>query len=429
MNEQKLRAAALLHEFKGENFVFGLGCFGELGHLAAEYGRRVSVVTSGVGKPWGRPIHEATQAALARAGLELAGELIQGAAPNSPFDDVLRLAKTLSEQNPEVVVCVGGGSGIDATKAALCYLALGDKHPDLYEYFGVGVLSKLLRQEERRLLPLVAVQLAAGSAAHLTRYSNITDMRTSQKMLIIDDAAIPPKAVFDYAMTASMSREFTLDGAFDGLAHCLESYLGSKGEKLARQEEVSLLGIELIVNHVGAACRNPGDLAAREGIGLGTDLSGYAIMIGSTSGPHLNSFSLVDLLPHGRACALLTPYYTVFFAPAVEAKLRKVGAIYRKAGYLTEDLDALSGRELGLAVARAMVALCREVGFPTTLNQVKGFNDEYIDRCLQAAKNPALSSKLQAMPVQLTVSEIDEYMGSVLAAATNGDFSLIKTHP
>jgi len=32
----------------------------------------------------------------------------------------------------------------------------------------------------------------------------------------------------------------------------------------------------------------------------------------SISGPHLNSFSLVKYLSHGRACALLNPYYTLF---------------------------------------------------------------------------------------------------------------------
>ena len=77
---------------------------------------------------------------------------------------------------------------------------------------------------------------------------------------------------------------------------------------------------------------------------MGTDLGGYAIMIGGTSGAHLSGFSLVDVLSHGRACALMNPYYTVFFAPAVQEQLRVVGRIYRKYDYMGEDVDALSGR-------------------------------------------------------------------------------------
>jgi len=60
------------------------------------------------------------------------------------------------------------------------------------------------------------------------------------------------------------------------------------------------------------------DMDSRESLGLGTDLGGYAIMVGGTSGPHLTSFSLVDVLSHGRACAIMSPYYTVFFAPAIQ---------------------------------------------------------------------------------------------------------------
>ena len=73
-----------------------------------------------------------------------------------------------------------------------------------------------------------------------------------------------------------------------------------------------------------------------------------------------------------------------------------------------------------------MIALSKEIGFPTTLNEVPGFSDEHINRCLEAAKNPKLESKLKNMPVPLTADQIDEYMGSVLAAAKDGDMSLIK---
>ena len=70
-------------------------------------------------------------------------------------------------------------------------------------------------------------------------------------------------------------------------------------------------------------------------MGLATDLGGYSIMLGGTNGGHLTSFSLVDILSHGRACAIMNPYYVVFFAPAIEEPLRMVGNILKEAG-LTE---------------------------------------------------------------------------------------------
>jgi len=425
-NEARQKAADMLAAWKGENYVFGRGCAGRIGELAARHGKRAVVVASGVGKDWARALLDGVRSSLESAGVEVLGDFVTSPAPNAPFEDVMRIAAAVCERSPEVVASVGGGSCIDATKAAVAYAVLKGKHADLIDYFGVGQVSAMLSADAAAMLPVVAVQLASGSAAHLTKYSNATDVHKSQKMLIVDEAIIPPAALFDYEATTSMSPDFTMDGALDGIAHCLEVLYGAGGDALSRTTPVSLLGTELIVGALKAAVADPADLDAREALGLGTDLGGYAIMIAGTNGPHLNSFSLVDLLSHGRACALMNPYYTVFFAPAIEDRLRGVGAIYARAGYVTTSLEKLGGRDLGLAVAEGMIALSKDIGFPVTLSDVPGFSDEHVARCLTAAKNPKLEMKLKNMPVPLSAETVDEYMGGILAAAKSGDLSLIK---
>ncbi|HOZ45175.1 MAG TPA: iron-containing alcohol dehydrogenase [Candidatus Hydrogenedentes bacterium] len=426
MTEQSRRAYALLDEFKGGAYVRGIHCFGRLGALVAEMGRRASVVASGFGKPWGATLHEAIGCSLAAAEVSLCGDLVRGARPNAPREDVFRIADALRAQDAEVVVAVGGGSVIDAAKAAVAYNALRDIHPDLDAYFGVGQVSALLEASGRSMKPIVAAQLASGSAAHLTKYSNITSLTTAQKLLIVDGAMVPPRSIFDYAMTATASRDLTMDGALDGVAHCLEVLYGAAGASLDRVWRVSLTGIDLIVRHLKRACEAPDDLGAREALGLGTDLGGYAIMIGGTNGAHLTSFSLVDVLSHGRACAMMNPYYTVFFAPAIEDQLRAVGAIYGNAGYGRIDLRRLRGRDLGLAVAEAMLAHARDLGFPTMLSEVPGFSDAHIERALEAAKSAKLEMKLRNMPVPLSAERVDDYLGPVLEAARTGDFDLVR---
>ena len=209
----------------------------------------------------------------------------------------------------------------------------------------------------------------------------------------------------------------------------MEVFLGASEATFDKIKDVALLGIELVVNNLEKVMENPEDEAGREALGLATDLGGYAIMIGGTNGAHLTSFSLVDLTSHGRACALMNPYYTVFFAPAVEKQLRLVGDIYRRAGLINDDLDKLSGRDLGIAVANGMVELSRRIGFPTKLTDLEGFTDEHIERALTAAKDPQLDMKLKNMPVPLSADLVDEYMAPILEAAKVGDFSLIKNMP
>ena len=64
-------------------------------------------------------------------------------------------------------------------------------------------------------------------------------------------------------------------------------------------------------------------------------------------------------------------------------------------------IESLSGRELGVAVARALIDFERQVGLPTTLSEVPGFGPAHIERALTAAKSPQLKMKLENMPVPL----------------------------
>ena len=298
--------------------------------------------------------------------------------------------------------------------------------------FSDRLLEALVGATDRSplLSPVVAIQMAASSSAHLTKYSNITDVGTGQKKLIVDDAIVPSLAIFDYSVTQSMPPELTADGAFDGLSHVLEVLYGSVGKPYyGTMVEVAGEAIELVVKQVERAVKDPDDTEARTALGLATDLGGYAIMLGGTNGGHLTSFSLVDILSHGRACAIMNPYYTVFFAPAVEEPLRMVSRILQDAGLTGVDTETLRGRELGVAVAEAMMALSKRIGLPTTLSEVRGFTNEHIERALTAAKDPQLKMKLENMPVPLTAEMVDRYMRPILEAARDGDLTMIVNVP
>jgi len=184
--------------------------------------------------------------------------------------------------------------------------------------------------------------------------------------------------------------------------------------------------IRLVVAYLPQVLENLQDVDGRLALGLATDLGGYSIMLGGTNGAHLTSFSLVDILSHGRACGMMNPYYTVFFSPKIEAPLRMVGQIYQDAGYIKPSLAKLNGRDLGMAVADGMIAFEKAIGFPSTLAEVPGFSDGHIERALIAAKNPQLKMKLENMPVPMTAEMVDEYMGPILQSAKTGDLSLIR---
>jgi len=426
MEELKKKAGELLHRFKGDKYAFGFGVLDKVGPMAASLGRRAMVVAN-ASAPWNRATVESVLNSLKGAGIEVIGDVVTGARPNAPREDVYRLEGHILHLRPDLLVVVGGGSGIDAVKAAAVLAAFGSKGAEMDQWFGVGQVSSAAQNAGQGVLPILAVQTASSSAAHLTKYSNITDPAIGQKKLIVDEAIVPPRAVFDYGCTLEMGRDLTLDGGMDGISHSLEVIYGAvNAPNYDEVKAIAVAGIELCLAGLVRTSRDLKDCEGRELLGLGTDLGGYAIMVGGTNGGHLTSFSLVDVLSHGRACMLTNPYYTVFFAPAIEDPLRSVGEILLRHGFIKDSVDSLTGRDLGMAVARGLVAVEEAVGFPTTLGQVPGITRAHIDRALAAAKDPQLESKLKNMPVPLDASKVDQFMGPILEAAMSGKFEGIR---
>lgn len=415
------KANRLLQEFKGGNYQNGINILSQVGDSISYYGRKAVIVAdSFTGSS--EYLKQITNS-ISKNNVEVA-KTIKGANPNVPKEDLSRITKDIQEINPEIIISFGGGSTTDAVKAAEVLSTLGG---EIEDYFGVGLVTEEIKKTGLQLRPHIAIQTAASSAAHLTKYSNITDIATQQKKLIVDEAIIPKKPIFDYKVTFNAPSSLTADGALDGMAHALEVLYSANGSRnYSFVEEISLEAIQLIVGYLPKALELPNDPEARIALGLGTDLGGYCIMIGGTSGAHLTSFSLVDILSHGRACALMNPYYTVFFAPAIQKPLNEVARIFSAAGYGSKMMTQLQGRNLGLAVAEAMLEFQEKIGFPTKLTEIRGFNDKHIKKALMAAKNPQLKMKLENMPVPLTADNVDEFMGPILFAAKNGDLSKIK---
>ncbi len=433
------KARKMLSDWKKENYAFGLGVLAKIGDFA-ETGESTMLVVTGLGtEKWTEALLDDIRTCLKDKNIDIL-DIIKGARANAPREDVYRIANQIGKKRPDSIIAIGGGSTIDTVKAASVLACLDSD--DVETYFGMGLVGEKLKNEGKELPIVIAVQTAASSGAHLTKYSNITDPLTGQKKLIIDEAVVPPLAVFDYSTTIGAPYSITADGGLDGIAHSLEVIYGAAGKPFfSKVMDIAETGISLIVENLPRAVDEPEAEDARIALGLGTDLGGYAIMVGGTNYGHLFSFSLVNLLTHGRACALVNPYATVFFSSAIEPQLRMVGRILDKAGYIDEDIEKFSGRDLGIIVAQGMKKFSKRIKFPTTLDEV-GASTKDKERILKAAKNPQLWSKLEQAPISLisrnakgkidkfqTEANIDEYMGTLIDAIIGGDFDKIKNMP
>lgn len=434
---KKQEAVKMLCEWKGEDYAFGMNVLESIGDLSQKAGKSTMLVVTGLGDEiWVEPLIKKIRSFLNKRGT-LNLDIIKGAGANAPREDVYRIANQIGKKKPDSVIAVGGGSTIDAVKAS-CVLAALDSD-DIEKYLGVGLVTESMQSEDKRLPVIIAVQTAASSGAHLTKYSNITDVLTGQKKLIVDDAVVPRYAVFDYTTTVNAPYAIKADGALDGIAHCLEVICGATGKPFYKKAmNIAEVGIDLIVKNLPEVVSNSDNMDAIEALGLGTDLGGYAIMVGGTNFGHLFSFSVVEKLTHGRACAIANPYIMVFFAPVIEEQLKMIGQIFHREGYIEEDFKKYKGRDLGMIVANGMIKFSERIKFPKTFGEA-GIGNEDKRRILNAAKNPQLWSKLEQAPVSLiardsnrkidkerTEENIEEYMGALLDGIIQGDFEKIK---
>lgn len=418
----KEKAYQLLKDWKKEGYVFGMGVRDQLGALVAQHGRKALVVVMD-GAP--EALTNAAMASIrAMGGTIVRGQAVSGAKPNAPREDVYRLETYILHDKPDCVVAIGGGSTIDACKAAIALAVLGDcATPEIDHYFGTGVITEELKRSGRKMIPLIAVETAASSGSHLTKYSNITDPVLGQKKLIVDMAVVPAASLFDYETTFSMPVNVSIDGALDAIAHTFEVFCGTNAETYELKKELAETAIELTVTYAHRLIEDPQDREAREALGLATDLGGYAIMVGGTSGAHLSSFSLVDLAAHGTACGLMNPYYAVFYSPAIQDQLAVVGGVLKKHNFVQENVAQLKGRDRALAVAQGLIAFSRSINAPTKLSDLPGFSEAHVERILNAAKDPQLAMKLQNMPVPMCAADVDDYLAPVIRAAASGDMN------
>ncbi|MGB9629495.1 MAG: iron-containing alcohol dehydrogenase, partial [Thermodesulfobacteriota bacterium] len=251
------QAQKVLKDWKGDSYTFGEDILKVVGKYVREFGVRASLVVMKLGSGWIEKFLEEVKTSL-RAN-DVSFEMINGARPNAPREDVYRISLQVARSKPDVIVALGGGSTIDAVKAAAILntytptevmeiLRAEPKDADSIEpYFGTGIVSKIKEETGKNIMPVVAIQTTSSSAAHLTKYSNITDPVSGQKKLIIDEAIVPPRAIFDFRTTLSSPMALTLDGGLDGIAHAWEVFMGANGPAYGKIKEVATLCIRLIV--------------------------------------------------------------------------------------------------------------------------------------------------------------------------------------
>ena len=312
-----------------------------------------------------------------------------GIEPEPAMETVERMAAFLAHEGPfDTVFAVGGGSVLDAAKAALLMHETG---LPLRELFGVNMVSK--RFPGRAFPRIIAVPTTSGTGSEATQYANIVDRRAGVKKLIAEAQCVPAKGCVVPGYAAAMPEQLTLATGCDALAHLLEGFLntGADGNHPGANTW-AFRGAELVRNNLAAALRNEPD--ARRNMALAATLGGMTIRFKSTGLPHLCSFSWFGRIPHGIAAIMLLPESWRYYLgnPAVAERTMKLAPLFP--GEEPEE------------VIRSFRRFLTSLGVPEKLRAFPGLTPELMERTAGAAGENKMKLELAPRPVPVEQSRL-----------------------
>lgn len=289
------------------NFVYNIPTkvyFGEnqLSNLAKEllkFGRRV-LMTYGGGSIKRIGLYDRVVSELQAAGIELYE--LSGIEPNPRIESVRKGAAMCKEHNIDVLLAVGGGSTLDATK----FMAAGacvDHDP--WEFFGANA------KPIERALPIVTILTLAATGSEMDSGGVISNLATGDKLGRLAPALQPRVSFLDPTLTYSVSKFQTACGAADMMSHIIEVYFNT-------QKDLFMLDcfmegmLKTIVKYAPISLREPDNYEARANLMWTSSWAINGFINGGkrkawSCHPMEHELSAVYDITHGLGLAILTP--------------------------------------------------------------------------------------------------------------------------
>lgn len=260
---------------------------------------------------------------------------------NPKIETVEQIAAQYHQDGCDSLVAIGGGSPMDAAKAAAARIA----RPKCT----VEQLKGLMKVR-RRIVPFVAVPTTAGTGSETTIAAVVTDAQR-HKYAMEDLCLIPRWAVLDPALTVSLPASTTAETGMDALTHAVEAYTNRlyntpQTRTLARQ------AVAAIFQYLPLACADGDNLQARQELLVASYRAGFAFTRAGVGNVHAIAHTLGGLydVPHGRANAVLLPLVLEDYGEAAWKRLAELAEV--------AGICAAGSRE---EKAKAFIAAVREM--------------------------------------------------------------------
>lgn len=308
-------------------------------------------------------------------------------APYSVFDAVepepslqtVRLAaQAMTESQPDWIIGLGGGSSMDAAKAAwLLY-----EKPDAE----IGAINPLEKYGLRAKAKLIAIPTTSGTGSETTMATVLTDTDEHRKLALGSYELVPDVAIVDPALVLKLPPSITADTGMDVLAHAIEGYTSRMQNDFT--DGLCLKAVELVLTYLPRAYADGSDTDARTHMHNAATIAGLGFGNSQAALAHAMGHSLGALfkIPHGRAVSLFLPYTIEFTANGGDTRYADIAHMMK--------LHTHTEPESAAAVAHRIRELKRSLNMPTTLQEAGITHDQLIEALPRLVANANMDTQV-----------------------------------
>jgi maleylacetate reductase len=252
---------------------------------------------------------------------------------HSPREDVVAGANAAREAKADLLVAVGGGSVIDATKGMQLCLWMGLDSPEAMEPYCLGFERTKYKDMALPADPIRMIAVSTTlSASEFTENAGITQSATNTKQSFRHRLFAPRTVVLDPACTLDTPDWLLFCTGIRSVDHACENYCNAKANLAT--EALSLQGLKLLYRALPAIKRNPQNLGPRleAQVGMWQAIAPSAAGV-PTGASHGIGYALGATfgVPHGHtSCVML--HAVLKWNAAVNAERQKALSEARRTG-------------------------------------------------------------------------------------------------
>jgi len=378
---------------------------GSIAYLENIVGKRAMIVTDQVLTKLG--VTARVREYLRKGGLQV--RVFDEVEPEPSIHTVMRMVTENKDFGPDVIVGLGGGSVIDASKAFRIFF----EHPRLT----FQDVHSLQGPPKQTIPPFektthVAISSTSGTGSDASHVSIVTDPAISAKCPIVSQELKPNIAIVDPDIADSMPKEVMADAGIDALTHAIESYVSGMANDFSKG--LSLQAIISLMKYLPLAFLG-NDPVAKEHIHYAATIAGIAFSNSANGICHTIATKVGGAfkLTHGRGNAIALPY-SIKYNSLVTGDLFTTMA--RAIGF--------NGDDQFLAVdylIQTIGQIEKQLGIPDSYKKAGLPENLYYSKIKDFAHTSTTYPTTLTNPRKPTIKELE----SLYAACYQGDYSLI----